>query len=194
MTNTRVLLATEDTALSTRLEHLHRVLQDTRRHYASKSVELFLAGDFNRHDQLWGGDAFGANPAQGEGMPIIDFMVDHQLESLLPRGTITYEGSLKRCTTINLALASTSLANARARCDVYPEEHGSDHRPIETHFDLDPPLQDLTPRLLFEQARWDAIRKEISVRLVVNMPRYGCYSQARIAIQLDRYQKDLGSV
>jgi hypothetical protein len=25
---------------------------------------------------------------------------------------------------------------------------------------------------------------------VVNMPRYGCYSQARIAIQLDRYQKD----
>ena len=26
------------------------------------------------------------------------------------------------------------------------------------------------------------------------MPRYGCYSQARIAIQLDRYQKDMGSV
>jgi ankyrin repeat protein len=25
---------------------------------------------------------------------------------------------------------------------------------------------------------------------VVNMPRYGCYSQVRIAIQLDRYQKD----
>jgi hypothetical protein len=24
------------------------------------------------------------------------------------------------------------------------------------------------------------------------MPRYGCYSQAPIAIQLDRYQKDLG--
>jgi hypothetical protein len=26
--------------------------------------------------------------------------------------------------------------------------------------------------------------------LVVNRPRYGCYSQVRIAIQLDRYQKD----
>jgi hypothetical protein len=25
---------------------------------------------------------------------------------------------------------------------------------------------------------------------VVNRPRYGCYSQVRIAIQLDRYQKD----
>jgi hypothetical protein len=25
---------------------------------------------------------------------------------------------------------------------------------------------------------------------VVNMPRCGCYSQARIAVQLDRYQKD----
>jgi hypothetical protein len=33
-----------------------------------------------------------------------------------------------------------------------------------------------------------------SISTVVNMPRYGCYSQARIAIQLDRYQKDLGSV
>jgi hypothetical protein len=32
------------------------------------------------------------------------------------------------------------------------------------------------------------------VHAVVNMPRYGCYSQARIAIQLGRYQKDLGSV
>ena len=32
------------------------------------------------------------------------------------------------------------------------------------------------------------------LQAVVNMPRYGCYSQARIAIQLDRYQKDLGSV
>ena len=31
-------------------------------------------------------------------------------------------------------------------------------------------------------------------RSVVNMPRYGCYSQVRIAIQLGRYQKDLGSV
>jgi 4-aminobutyrate aminotransferase / (S)-3-amino-2-methylpropionate transaminase len=26
--------------------------------------------------------------------------------------------------------------------------------------------------------------------VVMNMPRYGCSSQARIAIQLDRYQKD----
>jgi hypothetical protein len=31
------------------------------------------------------------------------------------------------------------------------------------------------------------------VSWVVNMPRCGCYSQAGRAIQLDRYQKDLGS-
>jgi exonuclease III len=67
----------EDTALSRRLEHLRGVVQDTRRQYAPQAVEFFLAGDFNRHDQLWGGDAVGANPTQGEGMPIIDFMVDH---------------------------------------------------------------------------------------------------------------------
>jgi hypothetical protein len=37
-------------------------------------------------------------------------------------------------------------------------------------------------------------KAQINVESVVNMPRYGRYSQARIAIQLDRYQKDLGSV
>jgi hypothetical protein len=34
----------------------------------------------------------------------------------------------------------------------------------------------------------------VKTTTVVNMPRYGCYSQVRIAIQLGRYQKDLGSV
>jgi hypothetical protein len=29
------------------------------------------------------------------------------------------------------------------------------------------------------------------VEFVANRPRYACYSQVRIAIQLDRYQKDL---
>jgi len=29
---------------------------------------------------------------------------------------------------------------------------------------------------------------------VMNMPRYGYYSQARTAVQLDRYQKDSGAV
>jgi hypothetical protein len=38
------------------------------------------------------------------------------------------------------------------------------------------------------------VRCQTMIDAVVNMPRYGCYSQARIAIQLDRYQKDLGSV
>jgi hypothetical protein len=32
------------------------------------------------------------------------------------------------------------------------------------------------------------------VCFVVNMPRYGYYSQARTAVQLDRYQKDSGAV
>jgi hypothetical protein len=75
--NLSLLHVRANTPLSRRLEHLRGVVQDTRRQCAPQAVELFLAGDFNRHDQLWGGDAVGANPAQSERMPIIDFMVDH---------------------------------------------------------------------------------------------------------------------
>jgi hypothetical protein len=36
--------------------------------------------------------------------------------------------------------------------------------------------------------------REYPALLVANRPRYGCYSRDRTAIQLDRYQKDLGAV
>jgi len=45
-------------------------------------VDVVVAGNLNRHDQLWGGD--GVLPTrQGEADPIIDFMNRRKLESLL---------------------------------------------------------------------------------------------------------------
>jgi hypothetical protein len=49
-----------------------------------------IVGDFNRHDQLWGGDDVSWE-RQGEADPIIDLMNEHTLSSLLPRGTKTWE-------------------------------------------------------------------------------------------------------
>jgi hypothetical protein len=42
-------------------------------------VELVIAGDFNRHDQLWGGDHVVEDSRQGEAGAIITLMQDLEL-------------------------------------------------------------------------------------------------------------------
>jgi Endonuclease-reverse transcriptase len=78
-------------ALEDQLQHIQETTRIIRRDLSPQTVELIIAGDFNRHDQLWGGDDVGATARQGEAAPIIDFMEDFDLQCLLPRGTITYE-------------------------------------------------------------------------------------------------------
>jgi hypothetical protein len=46
-------------------------------------LDIAVAGDFNRHDQLWGGEDVSMQ-RQGEADPIIDFIGDFSLHSLLP--------------------------------------------------------------------------------------------------------------
>jgi hypothetical protein len=63
---------------------LHRLIQETRNKTGSR-VDVILAGDFNRHDQLWGGDDVSRG-RQGEADPIIDLMSEHALHSLPTSG------------------------------------------------------------------------------------------------------------
>jgi hypothetical protein len=80
-----------------------RLLDDaisTAQRRGGPRLDVVVAGDFNRHDQLWGGD--GVLPTrQGEADPIIDFMNRWKLESLLPRGTKTWQNAMHEtfCTT-----------------------------------------------------------------------------------------------
>lgn len=48
-------------------------------------VEILIVGDFNRHDQLWGGGDVSLG-RQGEADSIIDLMNEFALSSLLKRG------------------------------------------------------------------------------------------------------------
>jgi len=98
---------------------------------------VILAGDFNRHDQLWGGDDVSAE-RQGEADPIIDLMGDYSLCSLLPRGTKTRKRGRSE-TTIDLILASEELALTMLKCVIHETGHGSDHSAIETTFDIATP-------------------------------------------------------
>ena len=137
---------------------LRVAIQDTRR-VANTVVDVVLAGDFNRHDQLWGGDDVSL-VRQGEADLIIDLMSEFTLSSLLRRGTKTWYGG-EYATTIDLVLASGELAATAVKCAVHDTEHGSDHRTIETVFDVSVPVSKQQERLLLKNAPW----KEINARI-----------------------------
>ena len=147
------------------LRCIQEVTARTQRDHGPQGVEIIVAGDFNRHDQLWGGDHVAQSRRQGEGQAIIELMADLGIHSLLPRGTITYGDALRQ-STIDLMMVSDGLSDDVVRCEVYAEEHGSDHRAIQTSFNLLRPEMELRPRLLLRHAPWDRIRQAVSRRLV----------------------------
>ncbi len=122
-------------------------------------MDVVVVGDFNRHDQLWGGDDV-ALKRQGEADPIIDLMGEFALSSLLPRGTKTWHGG-DYDTTLDLVLASEELTASTIKCAVHDTEHGSDHRTIDTVFDISVPVPKQQDRLLLKNAPW----KEINARI-----------------------------
>jgi hypothetical protein len=58
-------------------------------------------------------------------------------------------------------LAPNDLASTVVRCDVHAAEHGSDHRGIDSVFDVADPEYVVEPRLLFKNAPWKTIRERI---------------------------------
>ncbi|KAI3532110.1 hypothetical protein CABS01_16761 [Colletotrichum abscissum] len=126
-------------------------------------VDVALVGDFNCHDYLWGGDDVSEG-RQGEADPIIDLMSEYSLRSLLPRGAKTREKN-DAATTINLSLASEGLARTVVRCALRETDHGSDHRAIETTFDIAAPEIESRPRLLLKNAPWKRINERVEANL-----------------------------
>jgi hypothetical protein len=126
-------------------------------------TDILIMGDFNQHDQLWGGDQISP-VRQGEADALVDYMTEHSLHSLLPRGTKTWHsGDIE--TTIDLVLASTELAEEMMKCGIHYTNHGSDHQAIETEFDISVPDRPATERLLWKNAPWAKIRARVTTSL-----------------------------
>ncbi|PNP51511.1 hypothetical protein FNYG_15897 [Fusarium nygamai] len=134
----------DDQALQDTCNLLRQVISGTRRQ-ADRLVDVVVVGDFNRHDQLWGGDDISLT-RQGEADQIIHLMSELDLTSLLPRGTKTWNGGDFE-TTVDLVLASADIASSTVKCMVHGTEHGSDHRAIETEFDISVPVPQVRERL-----------------------------------------------
>jgi len=151
-------------ALKEACENIHKVVAKARCGTGT-AVDVVIVGDFNRHDQLWGGDDVSPE-RQGEADPIIDLMNEVGLSSLLPRGIKTWQAGGYE-STIDLVLASEELREAAVKCGVQGTEHGSDHRTIETIFDISVPVPRLQERLLLKNAPWKEIRARIANSLGV---------------------------
>jgi hypothetical protein len=80
------------TALSGTINLLNEAIHIAQRRGGPR-LDVVVAGDFNRHDQLWGGDEVRSQ-RQGEADPIIDFMNKWSLESLVPCGTTTWQNGI----------------------------------------------------------------------------------------------------
>jgi hypothetical protein len=91
-------------------------------------------------------------------------MSEQALYSLLPRGTKTWQKGGSE-TTIDLILASEELATSVIKCAIYTTQHSSDHRAVETVFDIAPPDRLSESRLLFKNALWKDIRSRIAAVL-----------------------------
>ncbi|KAK9444805.1 reverse transcriptase [Metarhizium brunneum] len=159
----------ETQALTDTCRLLRRIITDTRRGVLQE-VDVVISGDFNRHDQLWGGDE--VRPAgHGEADEIIDLMAEFSFHSLLLRGKKTWKGSDSRgriCeTTIDLVLASEDLANDLVKCGTHHTEHGSDHSTIKTIFETEVHEPKHQECLLVNNAPWT----EINVRIASALER-----------------------
>ena len=78
---------TDPKALQQTLQLLQQLIKSTRQQIGTR-IDVVVAGDFNQHDQLWGGQDVSWQ-RQGEADPIVDFIGDFSLQCLLPKGIKT---------------------------------------------------------------------------------------------------------
>ena len=104
-------------------------------------------------------------------------MADYSLHSLLPRGTKTWHRR-EQASTIDLVFVSDELSAALIKCRIHQTEHGSDHRAIESMFDIELPLRLTKQRLLFKSAPWAAIQARVAAGLYNTPIGVGTQEQA----------------
>lgn len=137
--------------LAERLQVLQQAIEHEKANYPD--LELFIAGDFNRHDLLWGGNKVGLSPRQGEAQGILEFIESNDLQSLLPRGTVTWEIEGRASSIIDLTLASPRLVEDRIKCMPFKNEYRSDHRAIHSSFQITTGQEVQAARMLYKHAK-----------------------------------------
>jgi hypothetical protein len=118
--------------LARQLEAIKSATQRARREAGDQPLNVLLYTDLNRHHVSWGGHRARMDVGRrNEAEPIIDFMREIGLHSLLPVGTITWEHqSRDLATTVDVVLGSEGIREELEYCRIHTTDYGSDHRPI----------------------------------------------------------------
>jgi hypothetical protein len=62
----------DEQELQSRLQKVQEAITGERDN--NPGLEVFIAGDFNRHDTIWGGNDVALEPRRGEGSRILEFI------------------------------------------------------------------------------------------------------------------------
>ncbi|KAI0995575.1 hypothetical protein K3495_g12605, partial [Podosphaera aphanis] len=125
-----------------------------------------LVGDFNLHHPRWGGSTVFSHHKLAE--HLISVLSDHNMELILPQGTITWKSRGSQ-STLDLAFISKDLEDTVIGC-YQPEqlESSSDHIPICTELQIEPPIRPaVEPRPCWKMADWEVVNKRLAENLEV---------------------------
>jgi hypothetical protein len=159
--------------------------------------DLLLCADSNRHHELSGGaQAFGEPGRTDEAEPIIDFIQENALTSLLSSGTVTWEhynGST--CSTIDLLLATSGLSEVCGYCGVHPIDHGSDHKCIRAHIMLDTiECEEKRRKRMYEKADWKKVREKVSTMITDDSSLNALSTKDGLEVAADRLEAVVNGV
>ena len=152
-------IETDQRNLVTRLHYIYQGLEIEKSQ--NPDTELILTGNFNRWDFYLRGDAIESHFWHGEAAKLIAFMSDLSLVQLLQHDTQTYHLHLGFSSTIDLVFTLERLVRCVLECKLHITQYSSDHKAIESQFDLKMAEVMYAPRLLFKSAPWGKIIEDI---------------------------------
>ncbi|KAK8045666.1 hypothetical protein PG993_005690 [Apiospora rasikravindrae] len=109
-------------------------------------AEHLIVGDFNMEGPEWSAQDLGDRGSAREALPYFrEFLGTEALEVVLPPGTIT-RAMNQSASSIDLAICDAATASRLLECRRVDEvHHDSDHWPIHTILQLQPPIAPLSP-------------------------------------------------
>lgn len=127
-----------------------------------RSTSIILAGDFNRHHPMWGGNHIRPRFIEDAG-DLIAFFQTNSLQSCLPRGTATFWplNDPGKYSTIDQTV--TDRPDLLVKCHLYHEHYGSDHRATYSEWKLQAQATSPTKaRKAYDRAEWSKIGEEVT--------------------------------
>ncbi|KAJ5240343.1 reverse transcriptase [Penicillium citrinum] len=155
------IFATDDTSAIPTLTAIENTITATTQ-TGHRTTNIIIAGDFNRHHPMWGGNNIPPRFIE-HASDLITFFQTHNLSSCLPRGTATYWALNNPGQNSTIDQTVTDRPDLLIKCQLYHENYGSDHRATYSEWNLQAQSRpSLKARKLYDRADWARIGEEVT--------------------------------